>query len=1095
MPYGARVLYDSVDISEKVTAFEITKNLEQYCNEINISIAEDEFFDNLDFSELASAPLLEVYTRTDTTWVKQGTFYLERPSLNVDLMSLAGSFWGRSSTACLGEPFAPKVTKVWESDTSFFAICEEMCDLCGFTWDDTYSEVSDFVIFAYAMEVDQKYPIEVITEILETAYGDSAFVTTNQDGHLCIKLRQYSPSSPTETITDPISVSIAEEPEWPEFGNRVKLMVTGAAVGYNIQLEIEEKCLLNDGSSSSIVYARVANQEGTALNDIPVTWESEEDLVTFENEVTTTGTFYIYDEIIEAASYYRLKTRFTPSLVYGVYAYLDINHTTNLAGDGYTINDEGEIVLTSSLKFCDQKVRVCYDVRGIATNKITAGITIGNDLVRATVFGNSSEQEVYIGNPCDCPPTLTIEIARTPICVGDSTGILIYGEIGGAAITDNRWVYMSVASPSHGALTWTQSYFTNILIEGERCSVQNDDISTSRCNVSKQIYSVTSVYLMDDDGNPTGSNLYSSFSGKTIVLNTQLATGVELYITYTAQGCSYNFYTGMLLGRDYLTAYLNVAREEPVSATTTVTVAANCEGEPEEPTDPDPPGCCNEGLCEVEESICGTDVPSTGLKVRGMKDGAEGCWDLADVDQYGGKYRCWKDGVFGLYDEASSCDPCEENQKYYGTSEGAAGCYTLDELDTDFDQTTGEQKYAGFKDGVAGWYIANELDTGADGGLVECPPGTKCCRHKTSGLMGCYAPTDCDGSTTGPQPNPPKDKPFKPGTKDCLVPGDGYTNDTYVECEPPKQCCTSKKTNKKGCFDKDECKDQPNTGCYPTDCSNEPASRRDTCVSGRFASAAAKTDENGQPCTCEEMCMNELAKYGTTQGYSSQPISVIIENEYGAVPGDEGYDELWNSFAQSALEDCLAACGECEKVRKAITVSGPSQSVELAKPGGYQYYASGGFKPYTWTVSGTGATINNSGYMTLSDDACGTVTVTATDACGVSDSYSNRIAGGQYDYAHPAISTYSASAPDCSGGSNWIFWTTDIVEGVTKCRKQWQGYKCCDGGKCSATVGSCSEQSSEDATPYSLCIMLMCESDSATWYNCLIQKKCYPWIC
>jgi len=75
--------------------------------------------------------------------------------------------------------------------------------------------------------------------------------------------------------------------------------------------------------------------------------------------------------------------------------------------------------------------------------------------------------------------------------------------------------------------------------------------------------------------------------------------------------------------------------------------------------------------------------------------------------------------------------------------------------------------------------------------------------------------------------------------------------------------------------------------------------------------------------------------------------------------------------------------GNCSEEVSSIVLSGAE---EVTSPGGYQYSTSGGSGPYTWEVTGTGASIDTSGYVTLTEGACGTFIVTVTDRCGNTDS-------------------------------------------------------------------------------------------------------------
>lgn len=59
-----------------------------------------------------------------------------------------------------------------------------------------------------------------------------------------------------------------------------------------------------------------------------------------------------------------------------------------------------------------------------------------------------------------------------------------------------------------------------------------------------------------------------------------------------------------------------------------------------------------------------------------------------------------------------------------------------------------------------------------------------------------------------------------------------------------------------------------------------------------------------------------------------------------------------------------------------------SGSDAVTKPGGYQYAMVDPVGPVEWSVSGTGASIDQTGYVTLEASACGAITVTGIDACG-----------------------------------------------------------------------------------------------------------------
>jgi hypothetical protein len=107
-------------------------------------------------------------------------------------------------------------------------------------------------------------------------------------------------------------------------------------------------------------------------------------------------------------------------------------------------------------------------------------------------------------------------------------------------------------------------------------------------------------------------------------------------------------------------------------------------------------------------------------------------------------------------------------------------------------------------------------------------------------------------------------------------------------------------------------------------------------------------------------------------------------------------------------------------------ISGPDAVVSNS---GTQYTAIGGMGKKTWSVTGTGASISDSGYLTLSAAACGGFLVTVTDTCGQSATLRGRISDrGQWiPYSHH----YRFEAPNCVSSYTTCFvhkHAADVVE-------------------------------------------------------------------
>ena len=255
MGYAYQVLHNGVDITEKITGFSISCDKDNYCREMTFDTPDIAFYNTFDFTSLAESPSIEIKTKIEDTWYSQGTFYIEKPAytINVNEDTVRG-VWGRSAIAILGPPFATKVTKTWEENTTFFAICEEMCDEVGYTWDSAYSEVSDFTVYQYTYQADKLYPIDVISELAMLA---GAYAITDRLGNVCIKEIDFAPSTADFTITDSVLQSIDESPEFPEFGNRIRITPTGTLAGYQVSVITSDVCMKADGVSSRKVYAFV----------------------------------------------------------------------------------------------------------------------------------------------------------------------------------------------------------------------------------------------------------------------------------------------------------------------------------------------------------------------------------------------------------------------------------------------------------------------------------------------------------------------------------------------------------------------------------------------------------------------------------------------------------------------------------------------------------------------------------------------------------------------------------------------------------------------------------------------------------------------
>jgi len=653
-----RIFLNDTDISDKVASFTVTCDATSYCRQLSVVIADPTVYAGLDFLSVPDAPVIEayVYVGDETApdfpddYTCLGSFFAERAThLDTPNDSITSELWGRSKTALLGSPFAAKVTKSWTEDTSFYAICEEMCALCGVTWDPDYSTLPDFFIFAGTYEAENLYPIDVITELARFAAGDSVYITTDGQDRLRIIAAEYAPEvgASAFTVGDDNLMQLSESVEWPDFGNRIKISAVGSTAGWRVILSIPEPCLNATGSARTRLYAQVLDQDGEPQNDIPVDWSLSRSLVSLDAATTNTQTLTISNEAQRAKSYYEVDVTFPPTSVIGVWTARDTRRENNLVASGYEL-DGNTIILSAQLTYCDQSLIITYEAAGMAINWATAGTSPGTEKVTADVGGNSDTQELYIDNPCACPPDLTLRASPSSIKVGETSLIIAYLEIAGAPVTEGRKIWMTIDStPARGAIGWTENNLGKVGVSNERTAAINEIAGATQCELEMFPDSVSSIYQSDTEGNALGGNLYDSHTGKVVTLNTALPTGTDLLANYTTIGAIVNDYEGIEVGEDRVRALISTTREERTEATCRIRVNddSNSDGAPAD--------CCDDGREDSDRDSSPSDndnkydwLPETKPTPHVVHClGADG----KVITCQPGQVCCQKNGVWGCY--------------------------------------------------------------------------------------------------------------------------------------------------------------------------------------------------------------------------------------------------------------------------------------------------------------------------------------------------------------------------------------------------------------------------------------------------------------
>lgn len=525
---------DDVSIKEQISQFTLIEGKSSYVKELTLQSPDPDFFDQFTYTSLPTARI-EVFIKSGVDFVSYGKFYIEKPVMVLSLDSTTSpGVWGRSETAKAGEPFASKLFKSWDSDTTFTDIVTEVSDLVGMT---TNIEIENYSIPGNAYIVNGKYPIDIIAELAEFA---GAYVSSNAAGELVIKQDDFHFSTEDHTIDDSLITSVNKTVDLPDFGNRIRISaVGGSESGYSVSLKPlnDADCLPADGTSKGVLLAFVTDPENEpAPDNTMVSWEIGQGAVL--NYVdTATGDYLLSNKKHKATNFYTVSVEFPIKEIIGIWAYSDSGNSINFWEEEYGSFLGSEITVRTPFKYCDQSLRITYITSGCAVNIVTAGDTAKDVEVTADVEGVTSSIEVKLGNTCACGSSLNAKIAPPDsICLGNLAHILVWATISKIPATGSK-VEVRLTSGC-GELSSENKIFKNVEVLDEASYVENVIEGTSQVSTEIDISSaqLPYVYLESDTGKT--NNLYSSFEGKIIDLDTVLTTGEKVLITYHAEGAT-----------------------------------------------------------------------------------------------------------------------------------------------------------------------------------------------------------------------------------------------------------------------------------------------------------------------------------------------------------------------------------------------------------------------------------------------------------------------------------------------------------------------------------------------------------------------------
>jgi len=534
MPLEWDVKLDSVSIRDEISTFNIRESKGSYVRELTLVSVDPDFYNQFAYTDIPSATV-EVLTKVDAAWVSQGSFFVEKPVMiaNEDGTTSPG-VWGRSESAKAGPPFAQKVSRYWETDTTFTNILTQMGVIADIT---ITSEVNNYNIIANTYVVDNLYPIDVINELADFI---GAYVACTNDGNLVIKQDTYHPLVAVHTLTDDDIADVSENQELPDFGNRIRISALGGVgSGYSITIEAvdDSDCLPADGASTGTLLAFVNDAENNpAPNNTMVSWETETG-VTLEQAVTATQNYLLVGKKHTADNFYEVTVDYPIESVVGIWAYSDSGNLENFWDEEFGSVSGNTITVHSPFAFCDQSLRITYVTSGCAVNRVTAGTVALDVTISADVEGARDEIEIKLGNTCACGSSLNIK-ANPPddVCLGNLGHLLVWATVSKIPATGQD-VKIRITKGC-GVLSSENKKLKNVEIRNEATYAENVISGTTQCESEIDISSAQVPRVYAESDTSKSNDLYASHDGRTIDLDTSLETGTKLLINYHAEGAT-----------------------------------------------------------------------------------------------------------------------------------------------------------------------------------------------------------------------------------------------------------------------------------------------------------------------------------------------------------------------------------------------------------------------------------------------------------------------------------------------------------------------------------------------------------------------------
>lgn len=519
-----RVTLSGTDITAYVSGVQTSFARGNICGECTVELADASVISGLVIPRVPRVPSIFVEADFGSGYVSRGLFFLEQIDKGGDINSRTATLWGRSLSAKLSEPWAVKISKQWDSETTVAAIMAEVANLCGVT----ISLDADYDICQYCYAVSDWYPAQIIQDLAEKT--GKQIVMPQLDGSIHIAPRLYPPY-PLPTITlDPADVQVqGVERTAPTFANRVLVSGDGAVTGITVTVKTfggDDECVSANGADNVRLLAVVLDRDGSPVNNgTVVEWAVSGG--TLASATTTTGIAQVVDEIQQATDYFTVELDLPAAQVIGVYAYGDTGKSQNyMDWLGGTVSGK-TITFASKLAYFDQKLRIDYLVSGCATNQWTAGRTPGDVTVLASCVGAQGTTTLHQSNPTACASS--IKLYADEACFGDKVTVTaivtMFDGAGEGPIT------FTLKSGCGSLSSRTKVLSSRPVIEQLQTQTWG---SVSQVKLTAMPVASEPIHVHTDAA-PT-VNLYDSRTGQTVILNVLLDAGTPVEVAYTAGG-------------------------------------------------------------------------------------------------------------------------------------------------------------------------------------------------------------------------------------------------------------------------------------------------------------------------------------------------------------------------------------------------------------------------------------------------------------------------------------------------------------------------------------------------------------------------------